>query len=118
AIIPGLSNVCLQETCHDQNNCSLKRTQTQEARQTQVASHEFAEMISNPNGDAWFDDGDGNENGDICNGLPCTISVSGRTWTVQMMYSKFDDMNSQGNNSCILPPAAPIAPLLPHVAKI
>src|SRR5262249_34837248 len=53
AIIPGLSDACLTETCHGSPTCSLHPTQNQEQRQTQVASHEFAEMISNPKGDAW-----------------------------------------------------------------
>ena len=34
-------------------------------------------MISNPKGNAWFDEDGGNENGDICNGIPGTI-VHGR----------------------------------------
>lgn len=118
AIIPGLSDLCLNETCHGSPGCSLQTTQTQEQRQTQVASHEFAEMISNPNGDAWFDDSDGSENGDLCNGVPGTIAVAGRTWTVQRMYSKADDLKSHGNNICVLPPANPIAPLVPNVARL
>jgi len=117
AMIPGLSDLCLNETCKGSPTCSLHTTQTQEQRQTQVASHEFSEMISNPNGDAWFDDSDGEENGDLCNGIPGTITVSGRTWTVQRMYSKADDLSSHGNNICILPPATPIAPLVPSVKR-
>ena len=118
AIIPGLSDLCLNETCKGSPSCSLHTTQTQEQRQTQVASHEFSEMISNPNGDAWFDNSGGAENGDLCNGIPGTITVSGRTWTVQRMYSKADDTSSQGNNICILPPATPIAPLVPNVKRL
>lgn len=118
AMIPGLSDLCLNETCKGAPGCSLQTTQTQEQRQTQVASHEFSEMISNPLGDAWFDDADGEENGDLCNGLPGTITLSGRTWTVQRMYSKADDQNSQGNNICVLPPATPIPPLNPNVKRL
>ena len=118
AIIPGLSDTCLDDTCHGSHTCSLRTTQTQEQRQTQVASHEFAEMISNPNGDAWFDDSSGNENGDLCNGMPGTITVAGRTWTVQRMYSKADDVSSKGGSICILPPAKPLPPLLPSVARL
>jgi len=118
AIIPGLSDVCLQETCHGSATCSLQPAQTQEQRQTQVTSHEFAEMISNPMGNAWFDDNGGDENGDICNGLPGTITVSGRTWTVQRMYSKADDLASGGANICVLPPATPIPPLIANVARL
>jgi len=118
AIIPGLSDTCLNQTCHGSPTCSLHPAQTQEQRQTQVASHEFAEMISNPKGDAWFDDDDGEENGDLCNGIPGTIAVGGRTWTVQRMYSKADDLGSHGNTICVLPPAHPIPPLLPTVARL
>ena len=118
AIIPGLSDTCLNETCHGSPTCSLHTAQTQEQRRTQVASHEFSEMISNPKGDAWFDDSDGGENGDLCNGIAGTISVSGRTWTVQRMYSKADDVKSQGNNICVLPPKNPIAPLVANVARL
>jgi hypothetical protein len=118
AIIPGLSDNCLNETCHGSGTCSLQTTQTQEQRQTQVTSHEFSEMISNPKGDAWFDDSGGDENGDLCNGLPGTIAVAGRTWTVQRMYSKADDVATQGGTICILPPAQPIPPLVPDVARL
>jgi hypothetical protein len=75
-------------------------------------------VISNPKGDAWFDDSDGEENGDICNGLPGTITQAGRTWTVQRMYSKADDLATHGGAICILPPAQPIPPLLPSVARL
>jgi len=118
AIIPGLSNVCLTETCHGSATCSLHTTQTQEQRQTQVASHEFSEMISNPDGNAWFDGSDGEENGDLCNGIPGTITVSGRTWTVQRMYSKTDDVQSHGANICVLPPSHPLPALVPNVARL
>jgi hypothetical protein len=118
AIIPGLSDKCLGETCHGSPTCSLHTVQTQEQRQTQVASHEFAEMISNPKGDAWFDDSDGEENGDLCNGISGTIQVGGRTWTVQRMYSKADDLHSHGANICVLPPASPIPPLIPNVKPL
>jgi len=118
AIIPGLSDTCLGETCGASSTCSLQVSQTQEQRQTQVASHEFAEMISNPNGDAWFDGSSGDEDGDICNGLPGTITVARRTWTVQRMYSKADDVRSNGTSICVLPPAKPIASLVPNVARL
>ena len=118
AMIPGLSDLCLNETCKGSPTCSLNANETQEQRQTQVASHEFSEMISNPKGDAWFDDSDGEENGDLCNGLSGSITVNGRTWTVQRMYSKADDVSSNGNNICVLPPTHPIPPLVPNVARL
>lgn len=118
AIIPGLSDACLGETCGGSPGCSLHTTQSQEERQTQVTSHEFSEMISNPTGDGWWDNSSGDENGDLCNGIPGTITVAGRTWTVQRMYSKKDDLASQGANICILPPAKAIPPLVANVKKL
>jgi len=34
------------------------------------------------------------------------------------MYSKADDLASAGGNTCVLPPAQPIAPLVPDVARL
>lgn len=42
-----MSDTRLNQTCHGSPTCSLRLAQTQEQRQTQVASHEFAEMITN-----------------------------------------------------------------------
>jgi hypothetical protein len=52
-------------------------------------------MVTDPELNAWFDS-DGSENGDICNGEPGTITVGANTWTVQRMYSKSDDVASNG----------------------
>jgi hypothetical protein len=85
---------------------------TQEQRQTQVASHEFAEMTTDPELNAWVDPKAG-ENGDICNGESATITVGANTWTVQRTYSKTDDMATKGQSYCLATAAAPIAPLKP-----
>jgi hypothetical protein len=110
AVIPGLTNACLQESCASDVNCSLHLAETQEQRQTQVSSHEFSEMVSDPELTAWFDPSAG-ENGDICNGEAATITVGTNTWTVQRMYSLFDDINSNGATICDVAPASPIPEL-------
>lgn len=101
AVIPGLTNDCLTHSCPSDPNCSLHLAETQEQRQTQVTSHEFSEMISDPQLNAWLDSNSGNENGDICNGNTGTIVVGPDTWTVQLMYSKLDDMITSGATTCI-----------------
>lgn len=113
SIIPALDNKCLKQTCPSDAGCSLHLAETQEQRQTQVTSHEFAEMTTDPELNAWFDGTTGAENGDICNGESGTITVEGRTWTVQRMYSKFDDVQSGGAASCRAEPPNPLPRLSP-----
>ncbi len=113
AVIPGLSDVCLQESCPGNDaGCSLHLAETQEQRQTQVASHEFAEMTTDPELNAWVDPKAG-ENGDICNGESATITVGANIWTVQRIYSKADDMATKGQSYCLATASAPISPLKP-----
>jgi hypothetical protein len=66
-------------------------------------------MVSDPELSAWYEPGA--ENGDICNGESATITVGANTWTVQRMYSKYDDINSNGASYCVVAPAAPIPEL-------
>ena len=106
AVVPSLTDDCLRASCAQDNSCSLRLAATQEQRQTQVASHEFSEMVTDPEVTAWRDPDSGNENGDICNGQNGTITVSGRTWTVQRMYSLVDD--ESGGQACILGAPSPI----------
>jgi hypothetical protein len=117
SVIPALDDNCLRESCPDDSSCSLHLAETQEQRQTQVASHEFSEMVSDPEISAWRDPHTGAENGDNCNGQSGTITVSGRSWTVQLMYSKTDDEN--GGPACILNPSNPIPSLFgPYKTRI
>lgn len=115
AVVPGLIDSCLQNACPDgDDSCSLSLALNQEQRQTQVASHELAEMFSDPvpnRNPAWTDQLDpdpgdprhaAGENGDICNGRSATITVGSNTWTVQMMYSKVDDEETNGVTHCIV----------------
>lgn len=113
SIIPGLNDACLTHSCNSDSQCSLHLAQTQEQRQTQVTSHELAEMFSDPQLNAWFSPTQGGENGDICNGRSGTITVGSNTWNVQLMYSKWDDMNTNGTSTCLLNPPNPSPSLLP-----
>lgn len=114
AVIPGLTNTCLTNSCSSDSNCSLHLSQTQEQRQTQVTSHELAEMWSDPQLNAWTDPSPSvGENGDICNGQSGTITVGPNTWTVQLMYSKWHDMNTNGATTCISETPNPLPSLLP-----
>jgi hypothetical protein len=72
---------------------------------TFIASHEFAESFTDPLYTAWTPDHAQHEIGDYCEGNNATITVSGRSWTVQTLWSN-------ANKACIAPPAAPI-PALP-----
>jgi hypothetical protein len=110
AVVPGINDDCVRNTCPDPVGCSLSLTHTREERQTQVTSHEVAEMLTDPAGNAWFDDDTGDENGDICNGKPATIKVGTRTWTVQKMYSKVDDVKTKGTTTCVVAPNKPLPP--------
>jgi hypothetical protein len=101
AVIPALDDNCIQNTCPG-GGCSLGLDQTQEARLTQVTSHEFAEMCTDPKfQEGWFGPSS-DENGDICNGQPATITVGANTWTVQRQYSKTDDEQSNGASICVI----------------
>jgi len=109
SVIPALNDTCLQNSCAQDASCSLHLNQTQEQRRTQVATHEFSEMVTDPELSAWLDPVTGNENGDDCNGSSGSITVNGRTWNVQQMYSKTDD--AAGRTACVLVPQNPIPPI-------
>jgi hypothetical protein len=104
----GLNDDCIRNTCPDPNACSLSLNETREQRQTQVTSHEVSEMVTDPKLTAWFDDNGGAENGDICNGEAGPITVGPNTWTVQKMYSKFDDVKTKGGTVCVIAPKKPL----------
>ena len=101
AMIPYLSDGCLTESCGAGNDfgCSLHLYQPQLDRQTQVASHEFAEMTTDPELNAWYDQNNG-EIGDICNGETDYIIVGPNTWAVQPIYDKYQDANTNGVIYC------------------
>jgi hypothetical protein len=119
SVIPGLTDACLRNSCANDGTCSLHLAQTREARQTQVVSHELAEMFSDPHLDAWFDpNGNVGENGDICNGQAGTLTVGANSWTVQQMYSKSHDMTTNGATTCVTEVANPLPSLLPAVSVV
>ncbi|HLI30039.1 MAG TPA: hypothetical protein VKV79_02925 [Terriglobia bacterium] len=110
AVIPALNDACIKNSCGTGSGCSIQLTETQEQRRTQVASHEFAEMVTDPNPPSgWYDQSDPNsgECGDICNGETDTITVGSNIWTVQRIYSKYDDQQSKGANYCLSQVASP-----------
>jgi acylphosphatase len=99
AVIPALDDNCIKNTCP--GGCSLNLLETQEQRRTQVASHEFAEMLTDPKFQSGWFGPFSDEIGDICNGQTATITVGSNTWNVQNIYSKTDDINSNGAVFCI-----------------
>jgi len=108
-VIPALDDTCITNTCPGgDGTCSLKTTQTQEQRLTQVTSHEFAEMVTDPKFRSGWWGSTSDENGDICNGLSGTITVGANTWNVQRQYSKTDDENSSGATVCIIGATTPM----------
>ncbi len=68
---------------------------------TQVGSHEFAEMITDPEFTAWTPDSGVTEIGDPCENNTATISAASNTWTVQKLWSQTD-------HACIGPVPNPI----------
>ena len=99
-IIPALTDTCLDYSCKG-GACSLKLSDTQIDRITQVSSHELAEVITNPNEAGYFDVKSGNEIGDICNAKTAKIKIGENTWQVQKQYSKSQDDASNGNVKCV-----------------
>ncbi|HUY12158.1 MAG TPA: hypothetical protein VMX16_00820 [Terriglobia bacterium] len=116
-VIPALDDACLQNSCGGSTGCTLQLSQTQEQRRTQVTSHEFAEAVTDPNPPTgWYDQSDPNsgECGDICNGQSDTISptTNSNVWTVQRIYSAYDDQQNGGTNYCLSQVTSP-EPALP-----
>lgn len=113
AVMPGLSDACLKASCSSDAGCSLHLAETREQRLTQVTSHEFAELVTDPQLNAWFEGNASGENGDICNGETAALTVGPNTWTVQRTYSKTDDINTNGASFCLSEAPNPIPPLSP-----
>jgi hypothetical protein len=59
---------------------------------TEVSSHEFSEMITDPLYNAWTPDHAFHEIGDYCEGNNDTITVGGRTWHIQKEWSDVDNV--------------------------
>ena len=118
AVIPGLTNACLSVSCPgNDGGCSLHLAEAQEARQTQVTSHEFCEMVTDPELNAWWDSNSGAEIGDICNGESAALTVGLNTWTVQREYSKKDDLSTNGATFCVVEEPNPLPKLVPGPAS-
>ncbi len=113
AVIPWLDDNCLKHSCGSDSSCSLHLSQTPEQRRTQVTSHEFAEMVTDPKFTKGWYGPSSDENGDICNGEAGFITVGANTWDVQRQYSKHDDINSNGAVFCLLTAPSPYPKLSP-----
>lgn len=118
AVIPALGSDCVKASCPaGDGSCPLKLTATQESRITQIASHEYAEITTDPHLDAWIDsDLNVGEIGDITNGNAAQIVVEGRAWTVQLIYSKFHDTGRPGAFYGLAMADRPV-PLLPDAPR-
>lgn len=112
SVIPDLDDDCINETCPGGGNCSLKLADTQEQRRTQVMSHEFAEMCTDPKFPTGWYGQTSDEVGDICNGETATIAVGSNTWNVQRIYSKADDVRTKGTTYCLGSSPNPTTPLI------
>lgn len=73
---------------------------------TWVASHEFAETLTDPLYNAWTPDNAGHEIGDYCDANNFDLVVSGRSWNTQTIWSNHD-------NGCVGQAAAKLPPLHP-----
>lgn len=71
-----------------------------------IMSHEFAEMITDPLYNAWTPDGGDHEIGDCCDPSETEITVGGRTWTVQKIWSNVA-------NACVGSAPKKIPPIRP-----
>jgi hypothetical protein len=109
ALIPALSDTCINNTCP--GGCSLTTAQPQEQRITQVTSHEFSEMTTDPKFRLGWYGTVSDENGDICNGQTASITVGANTWAVQRQYSKADDVATNGVTWSVVTAPSPMPKL-------
>lgn len=102
SVTPSLSDECITRTCMSSPTCAMNiDRQNQEERITQVASHEYTEMVTNPTGKGWYDIKGGEEIADVCNGGTAKITVGQNVWNVQKQYSLNDDKATSGRLSCV-----------------
>jgi hypothetical protein len=73
---------------------------------TWVASHEFAETLTDPLYNAWTPDNAGHEIGDYCDADNFNLVVSGRNWNTQTIWSNY-------NNGCVGEAATKLPPQHP-----
>jgi hypothetical protein len=102
AIIPSLTDACIIDSCGGNAGCTLSLNDSQEQRRTEVATHEFGEMCSDPQLNAWTDDS-GNEIGDVCS-VKEDIVVGPNTWRVQTLWDNGANICDVGSSSTPPPP--------------
>lgn len=108
AIVPALDDACVTESCSGSSGCTLSLSDSQEQRRTEVATHEFSEMVTDPQLNAWTDS-QGNEIGDVCAGVDGNIAVGANTWKVQQEWD--NNANACGLGSSPVPnPPPPVPP--------
>jgi hypothetical protein len=118
AVIPSLTDACLKNTCPNDAFCSLHLAQTQEQRRTQVTSHEFIEMCTDPKFSTGWYGPVSDENGDICNGEADVITVGSNSWNVQRQYSALHDIFTNGATFCVTTSPSPLPKLSPGPSGI
>ncbi len=103
AVIPALTDNCLQESCPSDNYCNLHLSQSQQDRITITTSHEVAEMMTDPFPfSGWVP-----EIGDPCGGQVSSITVGSNTWAVQPILSQTDGGACEASQPNPLPPLGP-----------
>ena len=116
-VIACCSDNCLSESCPP-CGCSLQLGQSQLQRLTQISSHEFAEICSDPEPDnpAWTIPLLG-EIGDVCNGCSDTIFVGSHQWTIQKIYSLANDDGNYSDSPVRIACALAVPQVRYHVRK-
>ncbi len=106
AVVGACDDTCLGESCPDPSNCTLQTSQSQLDRLTQVASHEIAEMMTDPAPfSGWVP-----EIGDPCGGVSDSITVGPNTWNVQKIYSLAADLAHEPYCQGTAPASLPAQP--------
>lgn len=114
SVVPALSDTCIEESCGNpvDPSCSLQLSDTQLQRITEVTTHEFGEMLSDPVPGTGWTDSSGNEIGDVCEGNTVDITVGPNTWRVQTLWDNAANACDAGNSTPVPTPPPPV-PLPP-----
>jgi hypothetical protein len=97
AVIGALTDTCLQESCPDDNNCTPHLSQSQLDRITQAASHELAEMMTDPQPPTgWYP-----EIGDPCSSDSATITVGSNSLERATDLQRGRRHRYGGSNTCV-----------------
>ncbi len=76
-------------------------------------------MLVNPEATSWYDRTTGFENADMCNGIGTQITTAGRSWNVQLVYSKADADATAGLRKCVASSTgSPFVPDINHLSSL